>query len=125
MIRLMRSNVLTQPSWLAFGSVLLLLGSAASVVLTRLLRGLLWLADVRGLRSGQRLPKAMPTAAILLGERACADSAAALSADRAAFVPLKAPAGLLLGLEVGLNRSNRLLQQLQIHARFWLGIISN
>jgi hypothetical protein len=109
MIRLMRSIVLTQPSWLAFGSVLLLLGSAASVVLTRLLRGLLWLADVRGLRSGQRLPKAMPTAAILLGERACADSAAALSADRAAFVPLKAPAGLLLGLEVGLNRSNRLL----------------
>jgi hypothetical protein len=118
MNRLMRSIMLgVHPSWLFLAALLPPADSAtaSSVLLARLLLlGLLRLAGLAaGLRSaGQRLPKATLTAEALLGERVLAPGLpAVLSADRAALL-LKAPAdwGLLLGLELGLNRSNRLLQ---------------
>lgn len=98
------SIVLVRSGWVGAG----LLGSALSVVLARLLLGLLDAAAgaaLGRLRSGQRRPKAIST---------CCDGdrlrAAALSAEFAALLGLGAPAGLTpLGLEQGLNRSNKLL----------------
>lgn len=105
------SIVLVRSGWVGAG----LLGSALSVVLARLLLGLLdaaagaALGRLRSgqgrLRSGQRRPKAIST---------CCDGdrlrAAALSAEFAALLGLVAPARLTpLGLEQGLNRSNKLL----------------
>lgn len=98
------SIVLVRSGWVGAG----LLGSALSVVLARLLLGLLDAAAgaaLGRLRSGQRRPKAIST---------CCDGdrlrAAALSAEFAALLGLVAPARLTpLGLEQGLNRSNKLL----------------
>lgn len=107
MKRLMRSIVLIRSSWL----VLLRragLTSAPSAVLTRLLAGVLLLLPGFLLAlSGQRRPKAISTELVCFrGDLDLVGLFAGFSAD----LTCCGAAGLLLGLELGLNRSNKLLQ---------------
>jgi len=108
MKRLMRSIVLIRSSWL----VLLRragLTSAPSAVLTRLLAGVLLLLLPGFLLafSGQRRPKAICTGLVCFsGDLDLGGLFTCFSAD----LTCCGAAGLLLGLELGLNRSNKLLQ---------------